>query len=128
MVIMSYEELEEVLSRLMKGPFMSQVKIDFDRTKQIFLLSAPIFRAGKEIPSSILAYVDARKEKTFKPYKTSFSLDENLDVQLTQEVPFQWGFQPTSRKLVLEFLQLAKKCRQMLSEIAAEERVQKKDS
>ena len=120
---MSFDELQLILARLMSYPSKSQIKIDFDRTKQIFLLSAPIYRSDAQIPSSVLSYVDARKEKTFQPYKTSFCLDENLDVRLVQEVPFQWGFQPTTRQLVLQFLHLAKKCHEMLMEIAAEEKV-----
>jgi hypothetical protein len=122
---MSFDQLEGLLARFMRSPFKSEVKIDFDKTKQIFQLSAPIYRSGKQIPSSILNYVDARKEKTFQPHKTSFCLDENLDVRLVQEIPFQWGFQPTMRQLVVQFLQMAKVCNQMLLEMAAEEKLAK---
>jgi len=116
---MLFNELEEMLSRHMALPMKSQIKFDFDMGKKSFLLSAPIYK-GKKIPESILKYIEARKERSFKPHKTSFTLDENQDVRLIQEVPLA-GFQPTTRQLMVEFLALAKKCHQMLAEMAAEE-------
>ncbi len=119
---MSFDELEGLLSRLVRTPMKSQIKIDFDLGKKIFVLSAPIYQSGLQVPRSILSYVEARKEHSFEPYKTRFSFDENQNVRLVQEVPFQWGFQPTTRQLVLQFLEVARKCHEMLSEIAAEEK------
>lgn len=116
---MLFDDLEELLSRHMALPMKSQVKFNFDAGKKSFQLSAPIYK-GRKIPESIIKYVEARKERSFKPHKTSFTLDENQDVRLIQEIPFN-RFQPTTRQLMIEFLALAKKCHQMLAEMAAEE-------
>lgn len=118
---MNLDELEAMLVRLTSLPLKSQIKIDFDREKKIFRFTVPIFRTGKKpIPLSIQKYVEARQGMKFQPYETSYALLDN-EVQVVQEVPFKWGFQPTLRAQVLHFWHLAKRCHQMFMEISSEE-------
>ena len=119
---MLFDELESILARLVSFPLKDQIKVDFDRVNKLFRLSVPIYNYGKSIPSSVQKYVAARNNMTFRPHRTSFQIDKESRVDLVQEIPFRWGFQPTLRNQVIEFSQLAKRCHQMLMEIAAEEK------
>jgi hypothetical protein len=121
---MNYNELEAKLISLMSLPMKSQIKIDFDRDKQVFSLSVSVFRMGeREIPLSVQKYVQAREGLTFKPHMTSYSQVDN-QIRLVQEIPFEWGFQPELREQVTQFWDMAKHCHEMLKEIAAEEKVE----
>jgi len=120
---MNLDELEAKLIRLMSYPLKSQIKIDFDQSKRIFRLSSVIYRSGKkEVPRILQNYVTARQGMTFQPHSTSYHHVEN-EIQVIQEIPFQWGFQATLRTQIHEFWNLAKHCHQMLMEMAAEERL-----
>ncbi len=121
---MTFDELELKLIRLMSFPLKSQIKIDFDMGKQIFLLSVALYRSGTEVPPSLRKYVQAREGMTFRPHKTSYRL-ENEVVTLIQEVPCERGYQQTLRQQTLQFWQMAKSCHQMLMEIAAEDKFSK---
>src|SRR5579872_54400 len=89
-VIMTFDELELKLMRLMSFPLKGQIKIDFDQDKKIFSLSVPIFRSGRrEVPLAVQKYVEARKGMTFEPHATSYHHAENVNqVRLVQELPF----------------------------------------
>jgi hypothetical protein len=120
---MKFEELEYELVRLMSFPLKSQIKVDFDQEKKSFSLTVPIFQSGKrEIPGSVQKYIDSRKGKVFLPHETSYNQFEN-QIQLIQQIPFEWGFQPTLRGQVIQFWEMARQCHKMLQEIAAEEKL-----
>lgn len=116
------DEIKEILNHLIASPRESQIQIDFDLGKKIFFLSVPIFIAQSCLPRSVKEYVVMRKGRNFKPHSTSFQLEGEKRVILIQEIPFKWGFDPGSRREILEFLQLAKRCHRMLYEIALEEK------
>jgi hypothetical protein len=118
---MSFEELEFALSRLISFPLKSQIKIDFNKPSKFFRLSVIIYRNRKQIPSSIQNYVNARSGMTFQPHQTFFQNDHN-QIEIVQEIPFQWGFQPTLRRQILDFHRLAKQCHQIMMEMASEEK------
>lgn len=103
-------------------PYNGKVKIDFDSSKRSFFLSTVIFESTEAFTLEIVKYVEARKNHSFKPYKTSFRMEDRR-VHLIQEIPFQWGFQPTFRAQISEFRKLGSKCSQTLLEIAIEEKV-----
>lgn len=109
---------KEFVDRLISFPRRGQIKINFDLNKKIFHLSIPIFSS---IPQCVKTYVDARKNSTFRPHTTSFQI-ENHKVFLIQEIPFELGFQDTLRQEVDHFWKISKKCHQMLSEMAIEEK------
>ncbi len=111
-----------ILNSLLSFPLRSQIKIDFDAKGKFFQFSIPIFSSKEGLPNSIKEYVDARKNHTFKPHETRYQLDAFQKVILTQQIPFQWGFQPGFRQQVNEFRKMAKHCHKMLSEIAIEEK------
>lgn len=104
-------------------PFLGKIKIDFDQARKVFFLSCPIFFSQGDLPSSVQTYVEARESSCFKPYKTSFKLSSSFQVDLVQELPFQWGFQPSFREHVHAFRKLAAHCHHTLLEIAVEERL-----
>jgi hypothetical protein len=99
-----------------------QIKIDFDLKKKVFRLSVPIFSTRMALPDSVKKYIDSMKDQAFKPHCTSYKIEGSSSVTLTQEFPFQWGFQPTIRGQIEEFSKLSKHCRRLLSEIAFEDR------
>lgn len=110
-------ELERV-----SNPFNGKVKIDFDGSKRVFFLVLIIFDCPSPLPASIKGYVEARENHSFKPYKTSYKISGS-QVELVQEIPFQWGFQPGFRGQIAAFRKLGAKCYQTLLEIAIEEKV-----
>lgn len=112
-------EFETFLNRLVKLPLKNQITVDFDQRMKIFRLSVAIYQAPTKLPCALKNYVQSRGGKTFRPHKTYFRIDDST-VHLEQELPFQWGHQPTLRGQTVEFWRLAQKCHQMLSEIAAE--------
>lgn len=116
------EEYNQIIERLVSLPLKSQIKIDFDFAKRNFILSVPIFFSKKSLPSSVKEYVEARQNHRFKPHETSFKLSGAGKVNLVQEVPFQWGFQPGLREQVMAFWKLSKHCHRLLVEIAVEEK------
>ena len=102
--------------------YQGKVNIDFDSSKRVFFLTTVIFDSSERLPLEVKAYVEARKSHSFKPYKTFFrALD--TQVELVQEIPFQWGFQPSFRGQIAEFRKLGRACCQTLLEIAVEEKV-----
>jgi hypothetical protein len=119
---MKFDELEAIVGRLMSPPLRGQIQIGFDRRREKFILSVPIFRGEA---AAVRGYVEARSGYVFRPFETVFRAD-GKGVRLVQEVPFQWGFQPTMRELVMQFWQMAKRCHQMLHGIAVEERFSRK--
>ena len=116
------EDIKEILNHLIATPKESQVQIDFDLEKRIFFLSVPIYLAKGVLPHSVRKYVEVREGRSFKPHATSFQIENSRMIKLVQEIPFKWGFDPGSRREILEFLQLAKRCHRMLYEIALEEK------
>lgn len=116
--------IKEILNQLISSPKESQIQVDCDIEKKIFILSVPIYRSRKELPKSVREYIEARKNRFFKPHETSFSISDNRTVLLTQHIPFQWGARPDVRQETLDFLKLAKRCHRMLYEIALEETYQ----
>src|SRR5690349_11052114 len=66
-------------------PLKFNVQINACLEKRKFFFSMPLFSA---VHRSIFQYVQARKQCVFKPYETSFFIDEAGNVQLMQEVPF----------------------------------------
>ncbi len=114
-------DFNEILNNLVSYPRKSQIQIDFDLEKRLFILSVPIHGCKKSITSSVKKYVESRKEIKFKPHATFFKLEEDKQVLLIQEIPFQYEMGEGSKKDILYFYQLAKKCHQMLNEIALEE-------
>ena len=116
------DDIKEILNHLIATPKESQILIDFDLEKRIFFLSIPIYIAHTALPRSVKEYVEARKNRCFKPHSTSFQLEGVRLAKLVQEIPFKWGFDPGSKQEILEFLQLAKRCHRMLYEIALEEK------
>ncbi len=105
-------------------PFGGQIKIDFDSSKKVFFLSAPIFSCSGQLPGSIKKYVEVREKHSFHPYKTSFLLDGENGVLLVQELPFVWGFQPSFREQVHAFRRLSESCHHLLLEMAIEEKLE----
>lgn len=116
------DDIKEILNRLVSSPLRSQIQIDFDAVKKIFILSVPIFSTRFSLPLSIKEYVEARRNHIFKPHATSFQMEGTKAVKLVQEIPFHWGFQPSFREQIDHFWQLAKACHRTLSEIAIEEK------
>lgn len=116
------DDIKEILNRLVSSPLRSQIQIDFDTGKKIFILSVPIFSTRFSLPSSIKEYVEARQNHIFKPHATFFQMEGAKVVKLVQEIPFHWGFQPSFREQIDHFWQLAKGCHRTLSEIAVEEK------
>lgn len=112
--------MNEFISSVIDG----NVKIDFDTSKKVFFLSTPIFGASGALPKSVRKYVEARQNHSFNPYRTSFALEGGAQVNLIQELPFQWGFQPGFREQVKAFQKLALKCHQTLLEMAIEEKLE----
>lgn len=88
---------KEILDRLLSFPQRGNIRIHFDLKKKKFILSAPIYSTRSKLPQSINAYVNARKEHTFRPHATSFQLEEKR-VLLQQEIPFVADFQETLRQ------------------------------
>ena len=117
-----YDDIKEILNRLVSSPQRSQIQIDFNANKKIFILSIVIFSTKFSFPSSVKEYVEAMLNHTFKPHETSFQMEEMGVVKLVQKIPFHWGFQPSLREQIDHFWQLAKKCHTILSEIAVEEK------
>lgn len=116
------EDIKEILNHLIATPTQSQIQIDFDLGKKIFVLLISIYQSRNGVPRTVKEYVEARKNRVFKPHATSFAMEGNRIVTLVQEIPFQWGFRPGIRKDILDFLHLAKRCHRMLYEIALEEK------
>ena len=111
-----------ILERLLSFPLKDQIKVDCDLNAKVFRMMVPIFTSEGELPPHIKKYVEARKEAVFKPHATTFSLEGDQKVLLIQEIPFQWGFQPSSfRDQIHEFCKLAKASHRMLMEMALEE-------
>lgn len=100
-----------------------KVKIEFDSKKKIFFLSLPIFHSPSGLPKRVKSYVEARENHFFNPYRTSYKLENSTQVNLVQELPFQWGFQPSFREQIHLFRKLALQCHQTLLEIAVEEKL-----
>jgi hypothetical protein len=117
-----FEDLNGILDRLISFPLRKQIKVDFDLNKKNFRLSIPIFNSHNPLPEAVKKYVEARKSHTFKPHVTTYQLEGDKKVQLIQEIPFSWGFQPTLRGQVDAFLTLAKQCHRVLAEMALEEK------
>jgi hypothetical protein len=67
--------------------------------------------------------VISRQNYSFNPYKTSFQFEGKTQVNLVQELPFQWGFQISFREQVRAFRKLAAHCHHLLIEIAVEEKM-----
>ncbi len=99
-----------------------QFKIDFNRNQKVFRFSTSIFSSRSMLPQSIREYIEARKNLAFRPHKTSFYIDGNK-VILIQEISFLRETQENLRRQVSQFCQVAKRCHQMLSEIAIEEEI-----
>lgn len=116
------DDIKEILNHLISSPKESEIQIDFDLEKKVFFLSVPIYFSQNSLPHSVKEYVEARKDRSFKPHSTSFQIEKDHIVNLVQEIPFKWGFDPGIRKEILEFLQLAKRCHRLLYEIALEEK------
>ena len=114
-------DFSSIVDRLVSFPCRSKVKINFDVKKKYFQFSLPIYTSRDPLPKSVADYVEARKNHTFQPHATVFRLKNANQVELVQEIPFQWGFQPGLRGHADEFFQMAKKMHRMLSEIAIEE-------
>ena len=112
----------DILRHLVSAPKENHIEIDFDLRKKIFYLIISIYMSQTALPRGVKEYVDARKNRTFKPHSTRFELEGEKVVKLIQEIPFRWGFAPGSRQEILEFLHLAKKCHRTLYEIALEEK------
>lgn len=116
--------MNEFISSSIEG----KVKIDFDTSRKVFFLSIPIFSSSGPLPKSVKQYVEARQNHSFNPYRTSFCLEGESQVNLIQELPFHWGFQPSFREQVQAFQKLALKCHQILLEIAIEEKLEQVES
>jgi hypothetical protein len=113
---MDLDELEKRLFRLICPTLRTQIKIGFNRNTKKFSLSAPIYRANG-LPVSVKKYVEARRGKEFRPHETSFHAEEDR-VELKQKIPMKNSY---LRQKIVEFWKMAKRCHQMLSEIAAED-------
>lgn len=127
------DEIKEILNHLIASPREDQIQLDFSIEKKIFILSVPIYRSRGSLSDAVRNYVLARSGKVFKPHSTSFTIigspfaQRSIDqetVCLVQEIPFSWGFRPSTRQDLSEFLQLARRCHRMLYEIALEEMIQ----
>lgn len=116
------EEIKQILEQFISTPKESQIQVDFDLNKKIFILTIPIYRSSKRLPDAIKEYVHKREGRTFKPHATSFHREEECSVILIQEIPFRWGLDGSSRQDIVDFLCLAKRCHRMLYEIALEEK------
>jgi hypothetical protein len=112
-----------MMKEMVSFPFLGSVKIDFDSDRKVFFLVVPIFTSPKELPSSVKKYVEARKNHSFNPYKTFFKLESPFQVNLLQELPFQWGFQPSFREQVHGFRKLAAQSHHLLLDLAIEEKM-----
>lgn len=113
---------KEALERLLAFPLRSQIKIQFDLKERFFKISVPIFSTKGEMPQSLRKYVEARKDKTFRPHETAFQFEGENSIFLIQKIPFM--LEPPLRQQVDEFWQMAKQCHQMLGEMAIEEKYQ----
>ncbi len=116
------EEMKQILEQFISTPKESQIQVDFDLNKKIFILTVPIYSSPKSLPSVVKEYVQKRAGRTFKPHATSFHLEGEQEVILVQEIPFRWSLDGSSRQDIIDFLRLAKRCHRMLYEIALEEK------
>jgi hypothetical protein len=116
---METNEIKDLLALTMQQPFAGQVSFNFDLANKEFIISAPIFRSVST-PLEIRKYVESRKGKNFLPHETSFCFGDSGEVRVVQKIPFHLESRPTTRQMLLEFLRLAKRCHQMLAEMAAE--------
>ena len=117
------ERIKDLLNQLVSDPKESQIQVDFDINRKVFILSVLVYKPKNFLPKTVVQYVEARKNRTFKPHATSFLMDQGA-VRLIQEIPFRWGIRSVMREEILEFLRLAKRCHRMLYEIAIEETYQ----
>ncbi|MDE3055785.1 MAG: hypothetical protein KGI80_03725 [Verrucomicrobiota bacterium] len=88
----------------------------------MFVLSVPVYEA-KKMAYSVEKYIEARRDRIFLPHATSF-VRNGESVLLVQKIPFQWGVSLNTRKDILDFLQLGKRCHALLHELALEEQYQ----
>lgn len=113
------------MNEMIATPFLSKVKIDFDPARKVFFLSVPVFCSPSALPQAVKRYVEVRENHSFNPYKTFFKMVSSSQVNLVQELPFQWGFQPSFREHVHAFRKLAAQSHHVLLEIAIEENLSK---
>jgi len=108
-----FKQLEAILFQLLQ----QQTKVDFDLKRKLFRLTTQI--SDKQPPSSVIHYVERRKNIPFKPHQTMFFLTDENQVHLTQEIPFQTN--SSFREQLVQFWKLAQHCHHMLLEMTLEQ-------
>jgi hypothetical protein len=108
----------------MKNSLLKNIEIDFDSKRGSFFISILIYYSETGLPSSVDRYVEVRQNHFFNPYKTFFRKVDSWRVDLVQELPFRFGFQPSFREQLYSFQKLASGCHQILLELALEEKME----
>ena len=124
--VMSLNEFKSILDHLLSktsvtAPLPSKIHISMDDARKVICLQMAIFRPFGAMPKSVVEYISKRKDRTFKPHATSF-LEKEGEILLIQEIPFEWEGQNSFRQFLVDFSVMAKRCHQMLKEIAREEK------
>jgi hypothetical protein len=115
-----FKQLGTLLFQLLQ----QQTKVDFDLKRKLFRLTTQI--SDKRPPSSVIHYVERRKNISFKPHQTTFFLTDENQVHLTQEIPFHTN--GSLREQLVQFWKLAQHCHHMLLEMTLEQTLEEMKS
>ena len=123
---MSLSEFKSILDHLLSNtsvtaPLPSKIEISTDDARKVICLQMAIFKPFGAMPRTVAEYISKRKDHTFKPHASSF-LEKKGEILLVQEISFDWEGQNSFRQFLVDFSVMAKKCHQMLKEIAREEK------
>jgi hypothetical protein len=123
---MAFNEFKSILDQLLSAsyvaaPLSSKIQISANDCKKNFCLKMTIFKPFGAMPKAVTEYISKRKNHTFKPQATSF-LEKDNEIFLIQEIPFQPEGKNSLRQFFVDFSVMAKRCHQMLKEIASEEK------
>jgi len=89
------------------------ISVEIDWHKQIFRLSAPVFSGDSSASRAVAQFFASLQSECSR----SFSLQEDKQILLQEEIPFSWGPQPTMREQVYRFLSHVKRCHHYLNSI-----------
>ena len=90
--------------------------LELDSQRQIFRLSAEVFRGPVEQPQAVALFLSMRLNQ-----RPTISLQKNKVVLLCEEIPFSWGPQPTLREQFYRFVRRARQCRHLFGRLAQAE-------
>ena len=91
--------------------------INVDKQNKVFRLSTPVFNENEAVrwPKWAVQFFSSKKPQTF--YLNGHS------IFFREEIPFNWGPQPTLRHQIYRFMQRAAQAKKKLSDIARQEHI-----